>query len=121
LNIHAHSMEAARWANAAAEIGKFQEVETALYSNQDKWEATGKIEDFVAAVLSPAEMKRVQALIAKPEVQAAIDQDIALGKQRNINETPSIFVTHNGQMNQIPTRGATYGILKQYFDFLLRN
>ncbi|MFZ0821670.1 MAG: thioredoxin domain-containing protein [Candidatus Acidiferrales bacterium] len=119
LEMHAHSMEAARWANAAAEIGKFQEVETALYSTQDKWEVTGRIEDVVAPVLTAAELKRVQTLMAKPEVQAAIDQDVALGKQRNINETPSIFVTHNGEMNQIPTRGASYGILKQYFDYLL--
>ncbi len=121
LDMHAHSKEAARWANAAAEIGKFQEVETALYTTQDKWEATGNIGDVLSTVLSPAELKRVQTLMAKPEVQAAIDQDVELGKQRNINETPSIFVTHNGQMNQIPTRGASYGILKQYFDYLLRN
>jgi protein-disulfide isomerase len=119
LPMHAHSMEAARWANAAAGIGKFQEVETALYSSQDKWEVTGKVEDAVASVLNAAELKRVQALMAKPEVQAAIDQDVELGKQRNINQTPSIFVTYKGQLNALPPGGVTYGILKQYFDYLL--
>jgi protein-disulfide isomerase len=119
LEMHAHSMEAARWANAAAEIGRFQEVEKAIYSTQDKWETTGNIEEAVKSVLSPADLKRVQTLMTKPEVQAAIDQDVALGKQRNINETPSLFITYKGQMNQIPTRGATFGFLKQYFDYLL--
>jgi protein-disulfide isomerase len=119
LTMHAHSMEAAKWANAAAGIGKFQEVETVLYSTQDSWEASGKVEDAVASVLSAAELKRAQALMAKPEIQTSIDQDMDLGKQWNINETPSIFVTYKGQMNQIPARGATYGFMKQYFDYLL--
>ena len=35
LPMHAHSLDAAKWANAAAEIGKFREVETALYTKQD--------------------------------------------------------------------------------------
>jgi protein-disulfide isomerase len=119
LTMHAHSMEAAKWANAAAGIGKFQEVETALYSTQDSWEATGKVEDAVAAVLSPADLKRAQALIDKPEIKTSIDEDMNLGTQRGINETPSIFTTYKGQMTQIPARGATYGFLKLYFDHLL--
>jgi protein-disulfide isomerase len=118
-SFHAHSMEAAKWANAAAGIGKFQEVETVLYSTQDSWEASGKVEDTVASVLSAAELKRAQELMGKPEIQTSIDQDMDLAKQRNINETPSIFITYKGQMTQIPYKGATYGFLKQYFDYLL--
>ena len=116
---HAHSMEAARWANAAAAIGKFQEVETELYSTQDSWENTGNIESVLSTTLTPAELKRVKALMDSPEVQAAIDHDMDLGKQRNINQTPSIFVTHKGQTNPLPPGGVTYGFLKQYFDYLL--
>jgi protein-disulfide isomerase len=118
-DFHAHSMEAARLANAAAEIGKFHEVETVLYSTQDSWETTGRLEDAVASVLSPADLKRVEALRTKPEIQAAIDQDVSLAKQRNVNETPSIFVTYKGQMSQIPAKGASYNFLRQYFDYLL--
>ncbi len=119
-DFHSHSMEAARFANAAAEIGKFREVETALYSTQESWEATGRVQDAVASVLSAAEMKRVEALASKPDIQAAIDKDIALGKQRNVNETPSIFISSKSRpMTMIPARGATYAFLKQYFDYLL--
>ncbi len=119
LPMHAHSMEAARWANAAAGIGKFQEVETALYSTQDAWEANGRIEDAVASVLSPEDLRRVQALMAKPEVQAAIDEDVDLAKQKSLSWTPSIFVTYKGQSTLLPREGVSYGILKQYFDYLL--
>ena len=34
LQMHAHWGEAARWANAAAKIGEFQEVDAALFDNQ---------------------------------------------------------------------------------------
>jgi protein-disulfide isomerase len=118
-SFHAHSLEAAKWANAAAGIGKFHEVETVLYSTQDSWETSGKVEDAVTSVLSAADLKRVQALLGKPEIQTSINQDMDLAKQRNINETPSIFVTYKGQMTQVPYKGATYGFLKQYFDYLL--
>jgi protein-disulfide isomerase len=118
-SFHTHSLEAAKWANASAGIGKFKEVETVLYSTQDSWEASGKVQDTVASVLSAAELKRVQALMGKPEIQTSIDQDMDLAKQRNINETPSIFVTYKGQMTQVPYKGASYGFLKQYFDYLL--
>lgn len=119
-DFHAHSMEAARLANAAAEIGKFKEVEAALYTTQELWEASGRIEDALAPVLTPAELKRVEALKSKPEIQAAIDQDIRLAKQRSLSETPSIYVTFRGQMSQIPAKGASYTFLKQYFDLLLK-
>ncbi len=119
LEMHAHSMEAARFANAAAAIGKFKEVETALYTTQATWENTGRIKDAVSSVFTPAELKRVEALMNKPEVQAAIDEDIALGKAKGITQTPSIFVTCKGQTNPLPPGGVTYGVLKQYFDYLL--
>ncbi len=120
LPMHEHSRDAAKWANAAAAIGKFQEVEDALYTKQDSWGATGKVEEVVASVLSPAELKRARALVESPEVGAAIQHDENLGKDRNIGGTPSIFVTHKGQMVPLPAQGTTYTLLKQYLDFLLK-
>src|SRR5262249_12447525 len=60
--IHQHSIEAAKWANAAAVIGKYEAVEKALYAQQAIWDASGKIEPIVASALSPADFKRCQAL-----------------------------------------------------------
>jgi protein-disulfide isomerase len=122
LDMHAHSHEAAKWADAAAAIGKFQEVETVLYTKQDDWGATGKIEETVATVLTPAELKRVKALVDSPEVAAALEKDKELGTQRNVNSTPSIYVTpKGGQMVFLPPAGTTYPLLKQYIDYLLKH
>lgn len=121
LPIHAHSQEAAKWADAAAAIGRFQEVEDALYSKQDSWAASGRVDEAVGAVLSATELKRVRALLDSSEVGSAIQHDEELGRERNVNGTPSIFVTHKGQMTSLPAQGVTYNLVKQYLDFLLRN
>jgi protein-disulfide isomerase len=118
---HVHSEEAARWANAAAAIGKFHEVESALYTNQDSWGATGKIEDFVAAALGPANTKRVKALVDTAEIKAAVQRDKDLGNSRNIDSTPTIYVTHKGHAEMLPPSGASYNLLKPYLDYLLKN
>ncbi len=120
LPMHAHSREAAKWANAAAVIGKFQEVETALYTKQESWGATGKVEEVVAGVLTPAEMKRVRALYASPEIETAIQHDMDLGRSKSVNETPSIFVTHKGQTVPINAVGASFPFMKQYIEYLLK-
>ncbi len=120
LPIHSHAREAARWASAAAQIGKFESVEQALYANQDTWTANGNIEAVVAAVLSPAEMRKAHHLLQNGQLDAAIDRDVALGKSRGVTQTPSIFVTHRGETVPLPPGGVTYPLLKQYLDYLLR-
>ncbi len=40
---HVHAREAARWADAAATIGKYEEVTEALFSNQEVWSVSGNI------------------------------------------------------------------------------
>lgn len=118
---HIHSEEAARWANAAAAIGKFHEVESALYTNQDSWGTTGKLEEVVARVLSPADLKRVRALIDNPEVKTAIQHDKDLGNSRGYSSTPTLLVTHNGHSDQLNPIGLTPNVLKPYFDYLLQH
>jgi protein-disulfide isomerase len=118
--IHNHAAEAAKWADAAAAIGKFQEVENALYTNQDSWGASGNIEPFVANVLSPAQLKRVEALEGSSEVAAAVQHDEDMGHQRNVTQTPSLFITYKGNVTPVPAAGASFPLLKSYFDYLLK-
>jgi protein-disulfide isomerase len=120
---HIHSEEAARWANAAAAIGKFHEVESALYTHQESWEVTGKIDEVLADVLSPTDLKRVRALVDDAEVKAALQHDRELGNANNVDTrgTPSIFVTHNGHRELLPPSGVSYNLLKPYLDYLLQH
>jgi protein-disulfide isomerase len=139
LEMHPYSAIAARWANAAAKIGRFQDVDAALWDNQGSWSADGNIEKFVAAALSPADFKRVQALLkpcggvapkskadhsmpaADPgcSVDPYIVQDIGLGYSVPVQATPTFVIIYKGQKYPASSGFVTYPILKQFFDSLL--
>lgn len=138
LPMHKYSRIAARYADAAARIGKYEQVEAALYDNQSSWSTDGSIEKYVAAVLTPAEMKKVGKLMegcrddapeVKPakmsgqathgcEIDAEIEKDVALGQQIPVQATPT-FVIRRGDQHTTSSGVVTYPVLKQYFDYLL--
>jgi len=118
LSLHAHSRVAARYARAAAEIGKFEPVEQALFQNQEKWEQTGDVDGTVAAVLSAQEIAKVRALVKGGTLDAAIDKDYALGQGYHVNQTPTSIFHTKGQI--YPVAGIiSYDVLKQFLDQLL--
>ena len=140
LQAHQYGLEAARWGDAAARIGKFPDVEAALYDNQTSWSTDGNIQKYVATILSAAEMKRVERMVeachasagVKPAkmtraqesnhacvLDSDIEKDTALGHQIPVQQTPTSIVTYKGQ--HYPVIGVvSYPILKQFFDQLLR-
>jgi protein-disulfide isomerase len=142
LVIHRYSGEAARWANACAEVGQFGIAESALYDNQDAWGANGNIGKFIAAALPASDFKRVEAVMrngALPAPQASvvsvdplagvvhpcpvdpyIAQDIKLGYQDRVNGTPTFVVTYKGRQFSGSASGLSWPVLKQFFDSLLQ-
>lgn len=93
LSFHAHSNEATGYALAAARIGKYKEVADALYLHQTEWSASGKVWDTVAAVLSPADRKKVAKLAKDPSVLAEVKAETDNGLPK-IHKTPTMLVTH---------------------------
>lgn len=122
LSMHSHSREAARWASAAALAGVFETAEQTLYTKQEDWGSTGKIDDALSSAISAADMKKVRMIEATqgPQIDAAIASDMALGNSRGVNGTPTIYVFHKGQMTPLPPGGVNYSLLKQYIDYLLQ-
>ena len=118
LAMHAYSRVAARYARAAAQLGKNEPVEQALFQNQEKWENTGDVDGTVAAVLSPAEMAKVRGLVKGGTLDAAIDKDFALGQMYRVNQTPTT-VFHSGNQTYPYAGVMSYDILKQFLDQLL--
>jgi len=118
LAMHAYSRVAARYARAAAQLGKNEPVEQALFQNQEKWEKTGDVDGTVAAVLSPAEMAKVRALVKGGTLDAAIDKDFALGQMYRVNQTPTT-VFHSANQTYPYAGVMSYDILKQFLDQLL--
>jgi protein-disulfide isomerase len=139
LQMHTYSGQAARWANAAAMIGQFQDVDAALFDNQAKWPVDGDIEKYVSAAMSPANFKRVQGILkgctAAPPTSKAdrtapqadpgcpvdpyIVQDIVLGYQVPVQATPTFIIHYKGQSYPASSGIITWPILKQFFDTLL--
>ncbi len=118
LPMHAHSRVAAQYARAAAQLGKIEPVEQALFENQEKWENTGDIDGTVAAVLSPAEMTKVRALVKGGTLDPLIEKDLALGRIYNVNQTPTTIIHYKGQT--YPVVGVqSYAVLHQFLDQLL--
>jgi protein-disulfide isomerase len=120
LPMHAYSRVAAEYSRAAAHIGKTEVVEQALFQNQEKWEATGDVKGTVAAVLSPAEMKKVQVLVDSKTLEPLIDKDKQLGMTIPVNQTPtSIIHTKDGQT--YPVVGfVSFDVLKTLLDQVVK-
>ena len=135
---HQFSPQAARWANAAARIGQFPNVEAALYDNQTSWSADGSVEKYVAGSMSSSDFKRVQKIMegceppgptGKPDginlpphpcsVDSYIEQDILLGNQVPVKGTPTYVITYKGQRYPPGTGFVSWPFLKQFLDQVL--
>ncbi len=139
LQMHTYSGQAARWANAAAMIGQFQDVDAALFDNQAKWTADGNLGKYVAGAISPANFTRVETILkgctapaptskvdrslpqAEPgcPVDPYIIQDIVLGNAVPVQATPTFVIHYKGQSYPASSGIITWPILKQFFDTLL--
>ncbi len=118
LAMHAYSRIAARYARAAATLGKVEPVEQTLFQNQEKWEQSGDVDGTVAAVLSAAEMNKVRALVKGGTLEPLIDKDFALGQMFRVNQTPTTVFHCKGQT--YPYAGVmTYDTMKQFLEQLL--
>jgi protein-disulfide isomerase len=140
---HQHSGEAARWANAAARVGQFGDVEAALYDNQAAWEVSGDIQKYVAASMPAADFLRVQqqmqgcvgpgptaapsggGTVAYPPgghpcpLDTFIAADIEIGSKVPVQATPTYRITYKGQTLPAASGAVSWPILKQFFDSLL--
>jgi protein-disulfide isomerase len=122
LDMHPYARQAARLANAAAEFGQFEAIERALYDHQDEWSTKGNIDEVMATYFPPTQFKKFQAFESQhmSEINASIERDRAMGVQRNVNQTPTIYITARGKTEALPGGGVDYKLLKSYFDYLLR-
>jgi protein-disulfide isomerase len=118
LPMHAYSRVAARYARAAAQLGKFAPAQQVLFSNQEKWEANGDVDGTVASALTAAEMVKVRALVKGGTMDALIDKDFALGNIYHVNQTPTSILHAKGQT--YPVVGVvSFDILHNFIDQLL--
>ena len=118
LPMHAYSRVAASYSRAAAHIGKCEPVEQALFQNQEKWETNGDIKSIVASVLTPVEMKKVEAIVESKALEPMIEKDKQIGQTFPVSQTPTTVFHSKGQT--YPYAGTlSYDVLKDFLDQLV--
>jgi protein-disulfide isomerase len=114
---HKFSRQAARWAVAAATIGKYESVTEALYTSQTTWSVSGNIEPVVAGVLSLPEMVKVKQAMQTyaGKIDAHIEQDVMQAQINQVRQTPTIFIKHKGTV--FPHAGFVhYTVLRAFLE-----
>jgi protein-disulfide isomerase len=117
---HPYAREAANIAVAAGRVGKYQQVADALFKTQTTWAQSGNVWESAASALTPAEQKKVQALVKDPGVAAEVQREYDAGVAAGINATPTVFVSQGSKRYPINAQQLHYGFLKSLLDGMLK-
>ncbi len=124
LSMHQYSRDAARYAEAASRFGrqKLLMVMDAIFTDQAKWSLDGNLDAAVSKVLTRAELQELKKMARDPSVNAAIDNEIQLGVERQIRSTPTFFISAaSSKKKPEKVEGyLAYASLKQFIDPLLK-
>ena len=94
LPMHAYSRVAASYARAAVPHRKMRGGRAGAFPNQEKWEMNGDVKGTVAAALSAAEMKKVEALVDGRTLEPLIEVDLQMGRSVPVNANAHIHHSH---------------------------
>src|SRR5581483_942388 len=116
---HAYAKLAARYANAAGELGKYAAAVDALYRTQAIWSGDGNIAAALRFVLTPEEMNTVERLVkSDPRLDETAAEDMQVAQKDQIAHTPTlVVVSKNGR--QPMNYYVSFDVLKTYLDNLL--
>ncbi len=118
---HRYSRQAARYAEAASRFGrqKLLMVYDILFMEQAKWSADGNLEPIVSKVFTRPELQELKRILQDPDIDAEIDREIQLGAQRQIQSTPTYFISSGKKQERVEGYLA-YPAVKEAIDRQLR-
>jgi protein-disulfide isomerase len=116
---HAYARLAARYANAAGEIGRYSAAGDSLFQSQVNWGADGKILSALAFILTPDEMKFVRhAVDSDPHLDDTVSADLTMALKDDIRQTPSLVIVSKSGRRTL-TQTPSFEALQAYLDSLL--
>ena len=121
LSYHQLAREAARYAEAAARLGRNQllAVFDSLYSDQAQWSQNGNIEATVAKCLSRDEFQKLKKILQDASINSMIDKQIELGIKKDIRATPTLFIHYPGKQQRVEGL-VTWLVMKQFIDSIVK-
>jgi protein-disulfide isomerase len=117
LAYHAHSRRAALYSLAASRLGqqKLLPVLDALFTDQVRWAQDGNLDASVAKVLPREDFQNLKKMLQDSSLNAALDKELQLAKQKSIKFTPTMFVYHSGKQDKVEGF-VPYPVMKQFID-----
>ena len=121
VTIHKYAFEASRYSLAAQKLGrqKWTTVVDALYTQQSQWSQSGRIDKVVSSALPFDDFRKVTKILQDSTINQAISRDMALGTQRKVRSTPTMFLNALGREQRVEGPIA-YPVLKDFFDHVVK-
>ncbi len=121
LSSHRYSLQAAQYAEAAAQLGmqKLLQVMDSLFMDQAQWSQDGRLEDSISKVLPREDLLKVKKIMQSPAIKQAIDKEIQLGSKHKIKSTPTMIISYTGKQQKVEGL-VTYLVLKQFIDSIIK-
>lgn len=97
LDFHPQALDAAKFANCAAEEGKYWEAHDLLFSKQGEWSGNAEAKSVFSGYAGELGLNAtsMEQCISDPAVSAEIANDLQTGAQIGANGTPTFFI--NGE------------------------
>jgi len=102
LTSHPRSSLAARYANAAGELGYFEPAMRQLYATQLAWNASGDIDSALSNVLPAGVMENLRSLVLHPD--SVIGLDLEAARTDHVDYVPFAVIVSEGRRG--PVSGA---------------
>jgi protein-disulfide isomerase len=116
---HPFAKLAARYANAAGEVGRYEEVVKQLFASQPEWAVSGNVDAAVAQVLPEATMLKVRAVVeSEPGLDATVAADLSMAGWDRINQTPTIVFVYKGTRQKV-VGAPSVDLLRSYLGEML--
>jgi protein-disulfide isomerase len=98
-----HSPGSAKDANAAGPLGYYETAVNQIFKTQPEWSSSGDVDSMLAQVIPPDAMQKVRDVV---EHDATLDdtiaRDIAIGREDQIHQTPSLVIVAKGTRQLLP-------------------
>jgi protein-disulfide isomerase len=118
LSMHQYSRLAARYANAAGALGRYDAAVEQIFRTQTGWGLSGDVAAALAPVLAPEAMAKVRSLAeSDPHLDGGIDADMEQGRTDKLMRTPSVVLVVDGQRRLLES--GDYLVIKTALDRLL--
>jgi protein-disulfide isomerase len=116
---HPFARLAARYANAAGELGHYDEVMQRLFTSQSEWAANGNVDAAVASVLPDETMRKLRSLVrGDPKLDATLADDLLMVGRDQIDQTPTIVFVYKGIRRKV-SGAPSFDLIRRYVENML--